>query len=325
LTAQDTTCARPSFLQPEQLRDLHALIVDDNSTNRRVLYGMLSRWGMKPTGVEGGQSALKALELAKSFGQPFPLIVIDGQMPEMDGFALAEKIQKNPESVGATIMLLTSAGRLGDAARCRRLGISAYLVKPIRQGELLDAICRVLNRAPKKMSVPLAAHHETREIKKGLRLLLAEDNAVNQMLAVRLLEKRGHTVTMVVNGRDALAAFEKEPFDAILMDVQMPEMDGFEATAAIRVREKSTGGHIPIIAMTAHSLVGDQERCLAAGMDGYVSKPIRTQQLFAVIEGFFATEAETDPSAVRGKDEEHTANEQELFRVEPKTDRKSVV
>jgi two-component system, sensor histidine kinase and response regulator len=320
LAGQDTTCARPAFLQPEQLRDLPVLIVDDNATNRRVLYGMLSRWGMKPTGVEGGQSALTALEMAKSFGHPFPLIVIDGQMPEMDGFALAERIQKDPELVGATIMMLTSAGHLGDAARCRQLGISAYLVKPIRQGELLDAICSVLNEAPKTKSVPLVTRHRLREIKNRLRVLLAEDNAVNQMLAVRLLEKRGYTVTVAGNGRAALAAFEKESFAVILMDIQMPEMDGFEATAAIRVREKSTGGHIPIIAMTAHSLVGDQERCLAAGMDGYVSKPIRTHQLFAVIEGFLVKETETGPSALRLEAEEITAQEQELFRAEPKTE-----
>jgi len=309
LAAQDTTSARPAFLQPEQLRDVHALIVDDNTTNRRVLHGMLSRWGMKPTGVEGGQAALKALEIAKSFGHPFALIVIDGQMPEMDGFALTERIQKDPELVGATIMMLTSTGHLGDAARCRQLGISAYLVKPIRQGELLDAICSVLNKAPKKSSVPLVTRHTLREIKNRLRVLLVEDNAVNRMLAVRLLEKRGYTVTVAVNGRDALTASEKESFDVILMDVQMPEMDGFQATAAIRAREKSTGSHIPIIAMTAHSLVGDQERCLAAGMDGYVSKPIRTHQLFSVIEGFFAKQAETDPSALDGKAEEITAQE----------------
>ena len=320
LGAQNTTGARPAFLQPEQLRDLHALIVDDNTTNRRVLHGMLSRWGMKPTGVEGGQAALKALEMAKSFGRPFPLIVIDGQMPEMDGFSLAERIQKDPELVGATIMMLTSAGHLGDAARCRQLGISAYLVKPIRQGELLDAICSVLNEAPRKSSVPLVTRHTLREIKNRLRVLLAEDNSVNQMLAVRLLERRGYTVTVAVNGRNALAAFEKESFDVILMDIQMPEMDGFEATAAIRAREKSTGGHIPIIAMTAHALVGDQERCLAAGMDGYVSKPIRTHQLFSVIEEFFGKEAETDPSGLTGKSEEITALEQQLFRTGRKTD-----
>jgi two-component system sensor histidine kinase/response regulator len=236
----------------------------------------------------------------------------------MDGFALAERIQKDPELVGATIMMLTSAGHLGDAARCRQLGISAYLVKPIRQGELLDAICSVLNEAPKKTSVPLVTRHRLREIKNRWRVLLAEDNAVNQMLAVRLLEKRGYTVTVAVNGREALAAFEKDSLDIILMDIQMPEMDGFEATAAIRVREKSTGGHIPIIAMTAHSLVGDQERCLAAGMDGYVSKPIRTHQLFAVIDGFFAKEVETDPRGKRRK-AEAIAEEQQLFRAEPNT------
>jgi two-component system, sensor histidine kinase and response regulator len=317
LSAQDATRARPAALQPEQLRDLHALIVDDNTTNRRVLLGMLNRWGMKPTGVESGQSALNALELAKSFGRPFPLIVIDGQMPEMDGFALAEWIAKDPELVGATIMMLTSAGHLGDAARCRQLGISAYLVKPIRQGELLDAICSVLNEAPKK-SVPLVTRHTLREIKKRLRVLLAEDNAINQMLAVRLLEKRGYTVTVAANGREALAAFERESFDVILMDIQMPEMDGFEATAAIRLNEKSTGGHIPIIAMTAHSLVGDQERCLAAGMDGYVSKPIRTHQLFAAIEG--VKEFEAGPSALGEKTEEITAHEKKLFQAEFKTE-----
>jgi len=319
LATQGTTCARPAFLQPEQLRDLHALIVDDNTTTRRVLYAMLSRWGMKPTAVECGQSALKVLEMAKSFGHRFPLVVIDGQMPGMDGFALAQEIQKDPDLVGATIMMLTSAGHLGDAARCRQLGISAYLVKPIRQGELLDAICSVLNEATKKRSVPLVTRHTLREIKKRLRVLLAEDNAVNQMLAVRLLEKRGYTVTVAANGRDAVALFEKESFDVILMDIQMPEMDGLEATAEIRVREKFKGGHIPIIAMTAHSLVGDKERCLTAGMDGYVSKPIRTHQLFAAIEGSFAKEAETDPSAPPRKAEEITAQERQLFRAEPKT------
>jgi two-component system sensor histidine kinase/response regulator len=275
---------------------------------------------MKPTGIESGQSALKALEMAKSLGHPFPLIVIDGQMPGMDGFALAERIQKDPELVGATIMMLTSAGHLGGAARCRQLGISAFLVKPIQERELLDAIFSVLNEEPKKKSIPLVTRHALREIKKTSRVLLAEDNPVNQMLAVRLLEKRGYAVTIVVNGREALAAFEKESFDVILMDIQMPEMDGFEATAAIRAREKSTGGHIPIVAMTAHSLVGDQERCLAAGMDGYVSKPIRTQQLFAVIERLLAQEAETDPSVRHGKVEEITAQEPQLFRAEPKTE-----
>jgi signal transduction histidine kinase/CheY-like chemotaxis protein len=284
LAVQSHPNARPAPLAPERLRDLSVLVVDDNSTNRRVLQGMLSRWGMRPTAAEGGRSALQALELAKNIGHPFPLVLLDGHMPEMDGFALAEEIHKNPALAGATIMMLTSAGHLGDAARCRELGISAYLVKPVRQNELLDAICCVLRTASAKDSAPLVTRHTLREERHRRHILLAEDNPVNQTLAVRLLEKRGYRVTVVENGRAALEALEKDRFDAVLMDVQMPQMDGFEATAAIRRNEKRAGGHIPIIAMTAHALKGDQERCLAAGMDAYISKPIRTSELFAAIE-----------------------------------------
>jgi two-component system, sensor histidine kinase and response regulator len=284
LQVQSALAARPVPLQPEQLRDLHTLIVDDNFTNRTVLHGMLTRWGMKPTAVDGALAALQALEIAKSTGRPFPLILLDGQMPEMDGFALAEQINKDPGLVGATIMMLTSAGHLGDAARCRELGISAYLVKPIRQGELLESICQVLQKSPQKAPDSLVTRHTLREAKHRSRILLAEDNAVNQTLAVRILEKRGFEVFVAADGREAVAALEKGPFDLILMDVQMPHMDGFEATAAIRTKEKSSGGHIPIIAMTAHALKGDQERCLAAGMDAYVSKPMRVNELLAAIE-----------------------------------------
>ena len=282
--------------QQERLRDLHALIVDDNFTNRKVLNGMLARWGMKPTAVEGGRVALQALEIAKSTGRPFPLILLDGQMPEMDGFTLAENIKKDPDLVGATIMMLTSAGHLGDAARCRELGISAYLVKPIRQGELLQAICNVLHLATEKQA-PLVTRHTLREARNRSRVLLVEDNKVNQTLALRLLEKRGYNVSVAGDGRQALAALEREQFDIVLMDVQMPEMDGFQATAAIRDRERSTGTHIPIIAMTAHALKGDEDRCLSAGMDAYISKPIRTIELFAKIEKTLGKnpEAEAEP------------------------------
>jgi two-component system, sensor histidine kinase and response regulator len=286
LAIQDAPARRPP-LNPEQLRDMHALIVDDNSTNRRVLHGMLTRWGMKPTAVDGGRTALQALEIAKSTGHPFPLIVLDGQMPEMDGFALAEEIKKDPDLVGATIMMLTSAGQLGDAVRCRELGISCYLVKPIRQGELLEGICNVLNQSPQRKA-PLVTRHTLRESNHRSRVLLAEDNMVNQTLAVRLLEKRGFVVTVAANGREALSAIERHEFDVVLMDVQMPELDGFEATAAIRGKELSTGKHLPIIAMTAHALKGDEERCLAAGMDAYISKPIRTHELFATMETVMA-------------------------------------
>ena len=284
LGTQKTPPERPVALPPEQLKNTPVLIIDDNHTNRRVLDGMLKRWGMKPTAVEGGRAALQALEVAKNVGHPFPLVLLDGHMPEMDGFMVAEEIQKNPDLAGATIMMLTSGGVLGDAARCRELGISAYLVKPIRQGELLEAICLLIEKSSPKTTPNLITRHTLREVRHRLVVLVVEDNAVNQKLAVALLEKRGFTVTTAGNGKLALAALEKDRFDFVLMDVQMPEMDGIEATAAIREREKSAGGHIPIIAMTAHTLKGDQERCLGAGMDAYVTKPIRTSELFETIE-----------------------------------------
>jgi signal transduction histidine kinase/CheY-like chemotaxis protein len=284
LRIQDSPPARLSPVEPEYLHDMRALIVDDNYANRRVLQGMLNRWGMRPTETESGQTALESLQAAKSAGNPFPLVVLDGHMPGMDGFMVAEMIRQDPSLAGATIMMLTSAGHIGDAARCRELGISAYLVKPIRQGELLNAICAVLRNAPRQSPDRLVTKHTLREERHRHRILLAEDNLVNQKLAMRLLEKRGFEVTVVGDGRAALDALEKASFDAILMDVQMPEMDGFEATAAIRNKEKSTGAHIPIIAMTAHALKGDQQRCLEAGMDAYLSKPIRTSELFKIIE-----------------------------------------
>jgi two-component system, sensor histidine kinase and response regulator len=202
----------------------------------------------------------------------------------MDGFTLAKIIQKDPELAGTAITMLTSAGQVRDAARCRELGIAAYLVKPVRHGELLHSLLRILQKAPEQKPVPLVTRHTLRETQNQARILLAEDNTVNQTLAVRLLEKRGYAVSVARDGQAAIAALEKDTFDLVLMDIQMPGMDGFEATSAIRKKEKQVGGHVPIIAMTAHALKGDQERCLAAGMDDYISKPIRTTELFAAIE-----------------------------------------
>jgi signal transduction histidine kinase/CheY-like chemotaxis protein len=298
LGIQDSPAHRAIPLLPAQLHDLHSLIVDDNFTNRRVLHGMLSRWGMRPTAVDGARAALQAIEIAKNAGHPFPLILLDGQMPEMDGFALAEQIQKDTGLLRATIMMLTSAGHLGDAARCRDLKISAYLVKPIRQSELLSAICHVLNKTPETEHAPLVTRHTLREETGCRRVLLAEDNTVNQILAKRILEKRGFAVFAVGDGQAAVKALEKGHFDVVLMDIQMPEMDGFEATAAIREKERSVGGHIPIIALTANALKGDQKRCLAAGMDGYVSKPIRTGELFEAIENLIGKKDEQEASQV---------------------------
>jgi CheY-like chemotaxis protein len=202
----------------------------------------------------------------------------------MDGFQLAEEIRKNPRFSGTAIMMLTSAGQRGDAARCREMGLEGYLTKPVSQSELLDAVLRVAGLKRSEAKPALVTRHSLREEVRSLRILLAEDNAVNQLLATRLLEKQGHHVATVGNGRAALERLEKETFDLILMDIQMPEMDGFEATAAIRKQEESTGKHLPIVAMTAHAMEGDRERCLAAGMDGYIAKPVRAKDLIDAIE-----------------------------------------
>lgn len=262
------------------MQGLPVLVVDDNATNRLILEEMLTNWGMRPTVVAGGAEALAALDQTPD---PFALILLDALMPGMDGFTLAERLQKTPDVAGATLMMLSSAGQREDAARCRALGLSAYLTKPIRQSTLLDAIMTALGAAG--AAAAAADGPGVGRAGRSLRVLLAEDNAVNQKLAVRLLEKRGHRVTVANNGREALAALDRDRFDAVLMDVQMPEMDGFAATAAIRERERASGAHLPVIAMTAHAMKGDRENCLAAGMDGYVSKPLRPDELFTALEG----------------------------------------
>ncbi len=273
---------------PGYLAGLGALVVDDNATNRRILEEMLSRWGMKPKLAE---SAIVALQYLKKAEGPFALILTDLNMPDMNGFTMVEQLRQSPELAGeAGVIMLTSAGQRGDAARCRQLGVAAYLTKPVSQSELFEAIVRVLGTSgPQPEAAPLITCHTIRQGKKKLRVLLAEDNAVNQKVAARLLEKQGHRVTVTANGREALAALDRENFDVALMDVQMPEMDGFEATAAIRAREDRTGRHLPIIAMTAHAMQGDKERCLAAGMDGYISKPIRAQHLIDLLSGLPVT------------------------------------
>ena len=281
---------------PEVLRGVKVLIVDDNRTNRRILEGMLNRWDMRSTPVEGGEEALAQLSAALAAGDPYKLVLTDMHMPKMDGFALVEEIRKRPELSTATIMMLTSAGHRGDAARCQQLGVSAYLLKPIRQSELREAVARVLGARQQEGAIPLLTRfslHDAREPGTSLRVLLAEDNLVNQRLAVRLLEKRGHRVVVAGNGLETLQALAKQSFDLVLMDVQMPEMDGLEATAAIREKEKGTGVRQPIIALTAHAMKGDREKCLAAGMDGYLSKPIRPQELDAALDRYLARRSDS--------------------------------
>ena len=240
---------------PTVLGGIQALVVDDSATNRRILKESLTNWGMIPTLAEGGSSALATLEKAKQDGQPFPLVVTDAHMPDMDGFGLAERIRRNPELAGATIMMQTSGGQRGDAARWRELGMAAYLTKPISQSELMDPIMTALgSRTLDVGKSPLVTRHLIRESGRHLRILLAEDNVLSQQSAIRSLERRGHSVEVAGNGREALAALERTSFrgfELVLMDVQMPDMDGFEASAVIREREKTTGNHLLILAMTA--------------------------------------------------------------------------
>jgi signal transduction histidine kinase/DNA-binding response OmpR family regulator len=268
--------------------DMPVLVVDDNATNRRMLNDILLAWDLRPTVVESGEAALAEMTRREQIGDRFPLVLLDVHMPGIDGFVVAERIRQRPALAGATILMLTSADQSGDIKRCREIGVAAYLVKPITQAELRAAVVSALHGAVTTTANPALArsqpqieHPQTRRA--PARLLLAEDNAVNQVLALRLLERLGHQVVVAANGREALEAFEREPFDAIFMDVQMPEMGGFEATAHIRELERTTGGHIPIVAMTAHAMKGDRERCIEAGMDEYVSKPVKSRELAAVV------------------------------------------
>ena len=278
----------PARFEPiglEMLRDLPALVVDDNATNLRIFEETLVGWGMRPVLAEGGPQALVALEQVGGKQNAYPLVLLDSQMPELDGFSVAKAIKQDPSHSQSVIIMLTSAGVRGDAERCRELGINAYLPKPIRRSDLLEAIKMALGSQQRsEKSPPVITRHLLRESRRQLRILVAEDNTVNQMLAVRLLEKRGHIVTVAQTGKLALEAHETQHFDLVLMDVQMPEMDGLEATVAIRQREMKSGKHTPIIAMTAHAMVGDRELCLKAGMDGYVSKPLDVGDLFAAID-----------------------------------------
>jgi CheY-like chemotaxis protein len=288
-----------------RLKGLPVLVVDDNATNRRILQELLTGWGMKPSLVEGGREALAAMRKMCYNEYPFTIVLLDNMMPEMDGFMLAEEIRRQPGLAGSTLMMLSSADRRDNAARCRDLGVTTYLTKPIKRAELLNAILTaVAGPGDEKHGVATGKRRSLGMSERRLSLLLTEDNVVNQKLAVRLLEKRGHSVVVVGNGREALEALERQAFDVVLMDVQMPEMDGFEATAAIRAREKVTGSHVPIVAMTAHAMKGDRERCLDVGMDGYISKPLQPSELFEAVEGFVRRAAVEPPcgKAAAGSD-----------------------
>jgi signal transduction histidine kinase/PleD family two-component response regulator/HPt (histidine-containing phosphotransfer) domain-containing protein len=284
--------AQPGRADLASVRGLRVLVVDDNATNRRVLAETLAHWQMQPVALTTSQDTLVALEHAQEAHEPFGLVLLDAVMPGLDGFALAERIKQHPGLAAATIMMLTASGQRGDAVRCRELGIASYLTKPIKQSELLDAILTVLGR-PSGQDQPstLVTRHSLRENRQCRRILLAEDSQVNQNLLGRLLENQGQSVVVARNSREVLAALEREPFDLMLMDVEMPEMDGLQTASAIRQKERPSDRRLPIIALTARATQEDQDRCLEAGMDGCLSKPVRADELLAVVEGMLLATA----------------------------------
>ena len=318
----------------ETLNGLRILVVDDNKTNRRILQGMLTHWGAHITCAEDAEQALSQLDSGYNAGQPYQLVLTDMHMPDIDGYGLVEQIRRRPELPPVTVVMLTSAGHPGDVERCRRLGIPAYLFKPVRKRELLAAILRALGHphtaSPSLADIPAGRHAHS----EGLHILLAEDNRTNQTVATRMLQKLGHSLVVAENGNEALTLLTRRRFDLVLMDIQMPEMDGLTATMKIREKEKGTRLHMPIIAMTAHAMKGDRERCIEAGMDGYVSKPISSEELKEAIasalhrrgDAGLVTRVETkqeeappppQPSVIAwdmGKTLEQLGGDEELFR-----------
>jgi signal transduction histidine kinase/DNA-binding response OmpR family regulator len=267
----------------ERLKGLRVLVVDDNATNRQILLEILKSWGMQPVGVERGILGLACLQEETIKGLPFALILLDVHMPEMDGFEVAQRIRAQTEYDATRLVLLPSAGQRGDATRAQELGVDAYLLKPVLQSDLLETICAVLGTTETQKR-QVITRHTLGQQRRSLGILVAEDTPANQHLVQAVLSKRGHKVTIVPNGSEAVAAFLQEAFDLVLMDIQMPQMSGIEATQKIRHYEQEHGGHIPIIALTARTMKGDREEFLAAGMDDYLAKPIKIAQLVDAVE-----------------------------------------
>jgi two-component system sensor histidine kinase/response regulator len=281
LPVRHTPAPNVRHADSRQLDGLRVLVVDDNAVNRRILREMLANWRMQPSVVASGAAAIVEMLRAAQAGTPYPLVILDGMMPAMDGFMVAEKIREHPELCGSTVMMLSSATPAGAAARCGKLGVASYLMKPVNQADLIEAILIAI-AGPVKM--PVADVVPIERAVSGLRILLAEDNLINCALVAGIVEKRGHSLVYAANGREAVEAAAREAFDVIFMDVQMPEMDGFEATRRIREMEQATGRHTLIAAMTARAMAGDRELCLAAGMDDYLSKPLQKVELLALLE-----------------------------------------
>ena len=280
---QKAEAGEVEFVAPVPLRNLPVLVVDDNQTTRSILEEMIRNWRMKPTVAESGRTAMEMLKNAAMDKKPFGLVLLDAHMPEVDGFQVADKIKRDRSLKDTAMILLTSAGQIEDVNRAKGCGVAA-LTKPVKQSELWDAIVNALHVPRARVARESVAPQRGRTARQKLRILVAEDNPVNQDLALHLLQKRGHSVILADNGKRALAAVAKHKFDLVLMDVQMPEMGGLEATQAIREREKETGGHLPIVAMTAHAMQGDRQKCLDAGMDGYLTKPLDPKTFLSTVE-----------------------------------------
>jgi two-component system, sensor histidine kinase and response regulator len=282
-----------SRVQEKELAGLRVLVVDDNETNRRILCAMTTGWKLRSVATENGRGGLAAVEAAQKAGDPFRIVLVDGQMPGMNGFQFSENLLRIPGLSETTILMLTSGGQPGDAKLCQQLGICAYLLKPVLKTDLLTAILTGLgHKQARREPAPLVTRHTLRESRQ-LRILVAEDNAVNQALIMRVLQKMGHAPTLAHNGKEAVALVSREKFDLVFMDVQMPEMDGLTATGTIREAEKASAAHVPIFAMTAHAMKGDRERCLDAGMDGYITKPVHIGEIERTLAGLAGPPART--------------------------------
>ncbi|MEO8139329.1 MAG: response regulator [Gemmatimonadota bacterium] len=282
------------------LAGLRMLVVDDNPTNRRIVREMLTFAKVHVEETESVEDGLAALRQAVSEGQPFPLAIIDAQMPGRDGFDLAAAVHADPALSATRLLMLTSAGQRGDIQRCREVGIDGYLTKPASRTDLLEVTAALVGAAGQAPGAGIITRHTIAESRRRLRILLAEDNLVNQEIAATLLRKRGHWVDIVGNGREAVEAIGRQTYDVVLMDIQMPELDGFAATQAIR--DGASQPEIPIIALTAHALTGERERCLSHGMTGYLSKPFRPHELFAAVEGLEVGPATAPPAASASMD-----------------------
>ena len=287
------------------------LVVDDNTTNRHILVEWLHEWQMQPAVVGDAAAALDALYQAVARGQPYSLVLLDARMPEVDGLTLAGQIRQQRELSATRIIMLTSGDRPGDLARLRELRVDAHLLKPIQQDELLETICKVMSPAngnvppavrpaeEREQTRPPAGYSRSGSAGKPLRVLVAEDDEFNAQLLEKVMGRQGHGVRFANNGREALALAEEGAFDLLLLDIHMPELDGFQVAEAIRERERTVGGHLPIIALTARSQKEDRERCLAAGMDDFLTKPVRPGELWTAIERVLEARLPSGPAAPR--------------------------